>query len=432
MIATPLLGAGLCLALGGATPDVGRDLAALVDLPSPRERKAEARRLAGLGEVSIENWLEAMRSFGDFEALDAGPLVETASLFVEGEVVDTEVELYVPPGYEPARPAPLMLVLHGSGGSGRGEYRPWQEVADAIGMLVLCAAETGVGYAFSDGERETSLAALRWARRRANVDENRVFVTGISRGGHQAWDLALRHPERFAGLFPFIGGPRLSLADGQNNLRYVENVALLVIRDLQGSKDDPGLLFNLRLAFDRLEEYGARDAALLEFPDLGHDFRMGKVDWRSVLSGAARDSVPRRVVRRAASLDEARAYWVEATRFGKGIDEIFPLRVDGATWNALDADGQKREMQKQVDARTARLEVEMTAPGRFEAKAEGVTGFRLLLTSGMFETGEQVEVRFRGKKTKKRPRPSKRLLLGEFAERFDRTFLPVVEVEVGK
>ena len=428
------LAACVLLAVGSvcARVDPAQALADLVDLPTPSERKAEARRLADLDEVSIEAWLEAMRGFGTFEPLEAGPLVETAPLFVDGEIVDTEIELYVPPSYDPTRPAPLMLVLHGSGGSGRGEHRPWKEVADELGMLVLCAAETGQGYAFSAGERETSLAALRWARRRANVDENRINVCGISRGGHQAWDLALRHPDRFAGLFPFIGGPRLSNVNAQNNLRYVENVAHMVIRDLQGAKDDPGLLFNLRLAFDRLEKLGADKARLIEFPELGHDFRMEKVDWRAVLSGAVRNPAPERVVRCAASLDEVRAYWIEVTRLGKGIDEVFSLRVNAATWNALDADGQKREMQKQVDAHTARLEVEMTSPGRFEAKAEGVTGFRLLLASEQFEADEQLEVRFRGKKTKKRPRPSKRLLLTEFAERFDRTFLPVVEVEVGK
>ena len=66
-----------------------------------------------------------------------------------------------------------------------------------------------------------------------------VFVTGISRGGHLTWDLALRHPDLWAGCIPMIGGPRITMQNGQNNLRYLDNVVHLPIRDLQGSGDHP-------------------------------------------------------------------------------------------------------------------------------------------------------------------------------------------------
>jgi predicted peptidase len=52
-------------------------------------------------------------------------------------------------------------------------------------MLVLAPTEFGSnpGYGFTARERAAHLAALRWARRTFNVDENAIFVGGWSRGG---------------------------------------------------------------------------------------------------------------------------------------------------------------------------------------------------------------------------------------------------------
>ena len=38
------------------------------------------------------------------------------------------------------------------------------------------------------------------------VDPARVYLTGLSMGGYGSWDLAARHPHRFAALLPICGG----------------------------------------------------------------------------------------------------------------------------------------------------------------------------------------------------------------------------------
>ena len=65
-------------------------------------------------------------------------------------------------------------------------------------MVVVAPSEAGPndGYAFSERERLAALAALRWARLELNVDEDRIFATGVSRGGHLSWDLARRSTDR--------------------------------------------------------------------------------------------------------------------------------------------------------------------------------------------------------------------------------------------
>ncbi len=57
-------------------------------------------------------------------------------------------------------------------------------------------------------------------------------------------------------------------------------------------------------------------------------------------------------------------------------------------------------------------------------------GLRILLTQEMYDPKKPVSVKFDRRVKKFRPKVSRELLLSEFAERFDRTFLPVAEVEV--
>jgi len=407
-------------------------LEALVDQPDAEARRRAALAFDETSRASLDDLLAAMRAFGRFEPVAPGAHVEDVTIPGPGGGRVARTAVYVPQAYDPARPAPLLIALHGAGGRGEDVLPAWRPVADALGMLLVAPTDAlgQEGYSFSREERDDVFVVLRWARRRFNVDENRVHLTGVSRGAHLAWDLALRHPTPWASLAPFIGGPRLHPGEGQNNLRYVENLAHLPIRDLQGRDDDPRLVFNLALAFQRLNALGAKDARLLLQSGYGHDYAFGEVDWEPFLRGAMRDPAPERVVRLVANDVEGRAAWVEVLATKSPVQEVFKLQIPQSRWAALGDEGQRRLLQAEADRRTGRLEVRRTAPGRFEARGRGIKRFRLLLTPDMFVADERVEVVFDGRRRRYRVEPSRRVLLLEFAERFDRTFLPVVEIEV--
>lgn len=424
-----------CFLQTPATPipdDARAALEAAVDLDDPMERRNAANALAARKDVTLEQWLELARGFGRFEPQAAGYREEHVALAVLGKVEETELHVYVPPSYDPSKPAPLMLAFHGTGGTGAMATPFWKDVADALGMLVLGPSEAGPneGYAFSDRERAAALAALRWMRRRFDVDEDRVFATGISRGGHLAWDLALRFPDRFAAIAPMIGSPRFNLTHGQNNLRFLENVVPLPIRDLQGSKDDPGVLVNLHEAFAKLAQWKAPDAKLIEFPDRGHDFDFAAVDWKAWLAAVRRDPLPKHVVRAACEKTEARAAWIEITELAKEVAEDIAPRVSASSWKAMDAAAQRAFLQREVDKHTARVEATWTASGAFSAKGALVTKVRLHLTREMFDPAKPVVILWNGKRLEKRARADGKVLLQEFVERFDRSFLPVASVDV--
>jgi dipeptidyl aminopeptidase/acylaminoacyl peptidase len=403
-------------------------LAAVVDLP---DAKARAEGVEGLLKKSdsLDKWLAVCANFGEFEQLEFGPMTETRKLVVLGEHEETDLHLYVPKSYNPTQPAPLLLWGHGAGGSGARQHQLWQDVAEQIGMLILAPTEPiAQGYSKQPRERASTLEALRWARRFANVDENAIFVGGWSRGGHLAWDLALRNPDLFAGMVVCVGGPLMN-PPSANNLRYLENVAHLPIRDLQGSGDDPRLLMNLRLAFKNLKKLRAKDVELIEFADRGHDADLSVVDWPTFFA-KRRDPWPKKVVRIAADLTETRASWIEITGMRKKVQVEAQPQVAVRRWATMNEEAKRAYIVKALAKNTARVAVQQTGKGRFRAQGFGITKFSLLLAADQLGKGGKVEVRLANKPIRKVAMPSAEVLLLDFVERFDRTRLPVARVDL--
>jgi predicted esterase len=118
----------------------------------------------------------------------------------------TPCRLYVPPDLSPTKPVPLVVALHGFGGSenlffdgyGAGRIvteckrRGWVLVAPRCGLISTPAAAVA--------------AALR---ERYPIDPKRVFVVGHSMGAGQAAEVVQQTPGAFAGLAVLGGGGRV-------------------------------------------------------------------------------------------------------------------------------------------------------------------------------------------------------------------------------
>jgi polyhydroxybutyrate depolymerase len=122
-------------------------------------------------------------------------------------------------------PRPLVLVLHGGGGSAREVRRSTRErfetLADRDGFLVLYP--DAIGRIWDTGEGAVS-AALRSHRDDFGflkaaiaatsatwpIDRKRVFATGVSRGGHASYMLACKAP----GLIRAIAPVSMTLPEG--------------------------------------------------------------------------------------------------------------------------------------------------------------------------------------------------------------------------
>lgn len=105
---------------------------------------------------------------------------------------------------------PLILFLHGSGERGgdvnrvRAHGLPKQiETQPDFPFIVVspqCPANTHWGYHF-----DALIALLDDITASYPVDDERVYLTGLSMGGAGAWNLAAFYPERFAALAPVCG-----------------------------------------------------------------------------------------------------------------------------------------------------------------------------------------------------------------------------------
>jgi predicted peptidase len=118
--------------------------------------------------------------------------------------------VYVPRNYTPDAQWPVILFLHGSGEIGSDGLR---QVTSGIGPHVLwnsrrfpclvvmpqtTSSWTGVNI-------DLALQAADDVSLKYHGDPDRLYLTGLSLGGNGAWNLAYRHPERFAAIVPISG-----------------------------------------------------------------------------------------------------------------------------------------------------------------------------------------------------------------------------------
>ena len=118
--------------------------------------------------------------------------------------------LALPEGYSPdGAPVPLLLFLHGGGESGfdlakvkRHGPPKLIEAGQKFPFIVVSPQNPGSA-AFWD--EDALLRLLDHLQITLNVDSDRIYLTGLSRGGYGAWRLALENPHRFAAFIPISG-----------------------------------------------------------------------------------------------------------------------------------------------------------------------------------------------------------------------------------
>ncbi len=129
--------------------------------------------------------------------------------------------VYVPAGYDPARPAPMALVLHGSSGRGDRILKAFASLADRYGVVLLApdsadytwdvvanygrtgriARNGGFGI---DARRIDE--ALAKAFERFNIDPDRIAAVGMSDGASYALALGEYNPGLFRRVLAFSPG----------------------------------------------------------------------------------------------------------------------------------------------------------------------------------------------------------------------------------
>ena len=124
-------------------------------------------------------------------------------------------QVYVPADYTAKPSWPAILFLHGAGERGDDGLLPTNVgLAPAIrqnpsrypAIVVFPQVPRDSQWVGTPGDM--AVAALQQTIREFHVDPRRVYLTGLSMGGHGTWYVAYQHPELFAAVVPICGWVR--------------------------------------------------------------------------------------------------------------------------------------------------------------------------------------------------------------------------------
>jgi hypothetical protein len=160
---------------------------------------------------------------------------------------DARYYLQLPPEYDPLRRYPVILALADSGVPPQAEIEFWAGPPRPDGEPLGQATRHGyitiavewlqpkqTAYGYSAREHHAVLGSLRDASRRFSIDTDRVFLTGHGVGGDGAWDIALAHPDIWAGVMPFVATAEKYCQRYAPNAEYVS--WYFVCGELDGDK----------------------------------------------------------------------------------------------------------------------------------------------------------------------------------------------------
>lgn len=237
--------------------------------------------------------------------------------------------VYVPAGYSEQRPIPVVFVLHGTGGNHNSFFDDPSyvaakagEVAEKLGVLLVSPMGRGVTEYRGIGENDC-FCVLDEVRKRWRIDEDRIYLTGLSMGGTGAAYLALHHPDLFAAAAPISAAyswPWLA-----------RNALKVPFLWLGGAEDSVFYHRGVSVGVDRMRQYGVK--VLSEaLPNEGHAGPMKEfgrvVAW---LLQHQREPHPRQYFFETDTPLHGRAWWTTITR----IED--PGRIAAIEAQAVDA-----------------------------------------------------------------------------------------------
>lgn len=153
---------------------------------------------------------------------------ETLNRTIRSGGIERSYILYLPKGLP--QDAPLVVMLHGYGGTNAPERYGMNATADRHGFAVCypLGAKDGrnktcwnVGYPFQADMRVDDIAffekLIRHLQKEYGLSRRNVFCTGMSNGGDMCYMLAAQRPQLFAALAPVAGFMSVEILRGDRS-----------------------------------------------------------------------------------------------------------------------------------------------------------------------------------------------------------------------
>jgi len=245
--------------------------------------------------------------------------------------------LYVPESYDGEEPYGLFVFLHGYTPDLNKVnwldlmYSPANEtLAQQTGCIVLLPFGRG-NTDFQGAGEDDVLRAIREVQEHYNIDEDRVFLSGISMGGMGVWTIGAHNPHLFAALIPIASRGdfymwkgirrgslpdwKAKLVDAEFGAELVPNYGNLPCVIVHGTGDwvmpiEQSERMHALLGAAGVESTFVRVAEATHYT---WDKLLLAPEVLDCLKHTRRRAEPRKVEFRTYSLKHARAYWAEVT-----------------------------------------------------------------------------------------------------------------------
>jgi predicted peptidase len=202
-----------------------------------------------------------------------------AHVFKDGSGHPLRYRLFKPSGYDARTNYPLVLFLHGAAGigddnarqfNGGNEVPPLALTADGAQARFPCfvlapqCPRGGSWSSLNDQPTEMirlTMAAIESLKGKFRIDPRRIYLVGVSMGGHGVWDVAGKFQKTFAAAVPICGAGEPAKA---------AKLVKLPVWCFHGAADTTVNVNYARRMIAALRKAGG-NPKYTEYPGVGHD-----------------------------------------------------------------------------------------------------------------------------------------------------------------
>lgn len=172
------------------------------------------------GQMSASEWKKAIHSNAISKPASGGAYLKApagpALYFLPAGTINVPYIVYVPKGYDPSRPATMVVFLHGAilaretfqheEPSIAGE--PIFNIVDALNTIVVFPfARNDFAWGRNEEANKHIIKVIQSVQQTYNVDKRRVYIGGMSMGGNATYWFVNNQPAMFAGFYAFSSSP---------------------------------------------------------------------------------------------------------------------------------------------------------------------------------------------------------------------------------
>jgi len=292
------------------------------------------------------------------QRLSPGP--QDLSFFSSVDDTDQPYSVYIPDNFDETKKYPLVIFLHGAWSNHRLGMRrlfgvgnsqgydfikpgnvPYENDVEATrywplfrNVEYIAAAPLARGTAGYQGIPEQDVYdMIDDLKSRFNIDEDRLYLTGLSMGGGGTLWLGLTRPDVWAAIAPVCPAPP------EGTFELAGNASNLPVHLFIGDKD---FLYKTATEWKAKLETAAQKLDYVEYPGVGHNswewaYKDGFIfDWFSQFK---RDMFPEKVNFTTRWFKYNKAYWVTVDDMVPGETAVIEAKFTGANAVAVVSSG---------------------------------------------------------------------------------------------